>query len=585
MQTYFMKEYASKNVTIKDTILLGSYPLIEDEDMIIETANRYYNWLLDILNTTQTELEAHPDFIDFSFKQKVLTKIKLQFFPRYSDLERLFQKGTYYRNENLSGVKFWPQNEESREHIIRGHKLSKDLYRQLIKGKATPYKLEEALKKKVPVEISTKEMQNHTFLVSRTDTGKSTLILELAKNIMDKKEGSLVLLEPHGDISQDLARLCKNEDDLVYIDPFLNPNYSVTINIFDMKEVTQANISKYGALILNTFKQIIGSDFSVAMHSILNPMIAVLLQIPNSSFYDMLRFLNDDENSELLEYAKQHALVPSHRLFFQKQFSESRYSITKFSIASKLNILLQDSIFSNLLTGKSTIDLQELINTPGKVIIIRLNTIKMIETIKPIGRFLIALIVSYAFQRENIPQNKRISTHLMIDEASMFLGDSIELILAQARKFRLYLLMAIQNNSQLPTSIESSILSNTAIKLVGMNSHKNHSIMSKELNISMDALFSLQQKGEFFLKVGNKKAVKFRVTDRLFNRKYYLSSEQFSNVKSNQIQRYYRHINLMDIEYADIQNFSLEYSKPYSKNATQELLENVTHNNNELLDY
>ena len=570
---------------VNEEIILGNYNLIDDESMVIKTADEYYSWILDILNTTQLELESHESIVDYSFKMKIIKKIKLQFFPRYKDLEKIFQKGYLYENDNLSELSYWPTNEKAQKHIQQNHKFSTELYMLLIKSSVVPTKLQKALNKQIPVSITQQEMQNHAYLVSRTDTGKSTLILDLAKSIIDKKEGNLILLEPHGDLSLDLARLCDDPEDLIYIDPFLNESHTITINIFDMQNVSQESISKYGALVLNTFKQIIGSEFSVSMHSLLNPVIAVLLQIPNTSFFDLLRFLNDDENYDLLEYAKNHALIPSHRLFFQKQFSESRYSVTKFSIISKLNILLQDSIFSNMLTGKSTINLQEAMNTPGKIIIIRLNTIKMIETIEPIGRFLVALFVSYAFQRENIPINKRVSTHLMIDEASMFLGDSIELILAQARKFHLYLLMATQNNAQLPTLIEASILSNTAIKLVGMNSHKNHSIMSKEIGVSMDQLFSLQKKGEFFIKVGNKQARKFRVSDRLFNKNLYASKEKFSAMMQMQLKKYYRRINTEDIEYADVPHMSIEDKKPYSKDATQMLLGDVSNKDDEILDY
>lgn len=572
-------------VTSSDFITLGSYPMNTNEEMVIQMTEKYYNLMDNILQTTEKEFEYQKELCDYSFKRKVIEKIKSQFFPRYRDLEKIFQKGYLYKNDNLSELLYWPKTEDEQKQLQQNNKFSIELYVTLAQSRLAPPKLKKALNKEIPVSITKQEMQNHTFIVSRTDTGKSTLLLELAKNIMDKKEGSLVLLEPHGDISFDFARLCEDSDDLVYIDPFLSANHSVTINIFDMQEVTQESISQYSGLILNTFKQIIGSEFSVSMHSLLNPVIAVLLQIPNTTFYDLLRFLNDDENHDLLEYAKNHALIPSHRLFFKKQFSESRYSITKFSVVSKLNILLQDSIFSNMLTGKSTINLQKIINTPGKVIIIRLNTIKMIETIQPIGRFLVALLVSYSFQRESIALHKRVSTHLMIDEASMFLGDSIELILAQARKFRLYLLIATQNNAQLPTPIEASILSNTAIKFVGMNSHKNHAIMSKEINVSMENLFSLKQKGEFFLKIGNKKAIKFRVSDRLFNQNLYLSKEEFYKVTAEQLKKYYRPINMDDIEYADIPNTSLEYKKPYSKDATKQLLEEVKNSNNELLDY
>lgn len=568
-----------------NNIIIGNYNLLDDISMVIKITDAYYDWVMDILQTTQEELKHKDELVSLSFKINVIDKIKAQFFPRYRDFEKIFQKGYLYENKNLSHLSYWPTNDEQQKRLQQNYKFSDEFYINLVKSNATPPKLKRALNKKIPVLLTQQDMRNHTFIVSRTDTGKSTLILELTKNIIDSKEGNLILMEPHGDLSIDLARLCKNSDDLIFIDPFLSSNHSVTVNIFDMQTISQKSISKYSALVLNTFKQIIGSEFSVTMHSLLNPVIAVLLQIPNTSFFDLLRFLNDDENHDLLEYAKNHALIPSHRLFFQKQFSQSRYSITKFSIISKLNVLLQDSIFSNMLTGRSTINLQEAMNTPGKIIIIRLNTIKMIETIEPIGRFLVALFVSYAFQRENIPIHKRVDTHLMIDEASMFLGDSIELILAQARKFHLYLLMAVQNNAQLPTSIEASILSNTAIKFVGMNSHKNHSIMSKEIGASMEQLFSLQKRGEFFIKVGNQQPRKFRVSDRVLHKEHYTSQELLAQMMQKQLKQYYRDINTEDIDYVDVPYMDLEKEKPYSKDATRQLLEDVSNSDNEFLDY
>ncbi|WP_428739386.1 type IV secretory system conjugative DNA transfer family protein [Sulfurimonas sp.] len=577
------KNYLHLN-TDESSFSIGKVTIADNDDMLIEIAERYYNHINYILQTTEKEFETSKELFDYAFKRDVINTIKKRFFPRYSDFNMMFQNKNNYRNENLSELSFWANNDQDRESLIAGYKASKELYGQFVRSRFAPEALKELISSTVPVLLSSHDIHTHSFIVSKTDTGKSTLILELAKNIIDKGESSLVIFEPHGDLSQEIAKLTPKEN-LVYLDPLANSEYSPTINIFDVQDINPDSISKYTSLIVNTFKQIVGSEFTNNMHTLITPIISVLLQIPNTSFYDMLRFLNDEQNKELIEFGKNNALIPSHRLFFQTQFSQSRYSSTKFSIASKLNILLQDSIFSNLLTGKSTIDLEEMINTKGKVIVVKLNTIDMIETIEPIGRFLIAQIVAYAFQRGKIKKQDRVPCHLFIDEAKMFIGDSIEIILEQARKFHLYLLLAIQNNSQLPHKILSSVLSNTAIKFVGINSYKNHSIMSHEMGVSIDDLETLKLKGEFFIKIGNNKAFKFRVSDRLFDKQLYHSDYEFNKIIKEQIKNYYRKINLSNIEYAEVEFESIEYKKPYSKESTQELLSELQNNDNTLLDY
>ena len=371
-------------------------------------------------------------------------------------------------------------------------------------------------------------------------------------------------MEPNGDLSLELAKLVPSNN-LVYIDPFLQNGYIPTINIFDLNEPTAENISIYTGIIVEVFAEVIGNAFTPASQSILTPIIAVILQLPNSSFWDVLKFLDDTNNQELLKFAQNEAINPAHREYFKTGFMEKRTSISKYSIYTKLQILLQDTIFSNLLTGKSTMDLENLMNTNGKVIIFRLNGIKMSSTIDACGKFITGLLASYAFKREYIAPENRQMTHFFIDEAGMFITErSTSRILEQARKYKFSMHLSVQNNKQLGDTLNASILSNTNVKFITANSNKNHRIMSPEINISVEELDVISKPGEFFVKVGSKKAFKLQISQRLLEKNLFLTNSQFYTVTQEQIKKYYRKIDTMATEYASIptckatQNYSLE---------------------------
>ncbi len=580
-QKEIAKNFLGLNIN-EDSFIIGELNILDYEDIIIEIANRYYNHCKKFYDDTERELKQNEDLIDGNFKYKVLNEIKLKFFPRYLEFERLFNKKDNYTNDYLSELSFWARNDDQGDNMIKGHKPSKELYCNFVKHYATP-KLKNAISQKIPISLNMQDLSSHSFLVGKSGSGKSVLVLELAKNIIDKRQGSLILIEPHGDLALELAKLT-NSDDLVYIDPFLKKDYIPTINIFEIDNISIENISIYTGVITNVFKQIIGGEFSSAMKSLITPIISVLLQIPNSSFFDMLRFLDNSNNKDLLKFAQDKALNPSHRLYFKTQFLDKRASVTKYSIATKLQVLLQDPIFANMLTGKSTINLEKLINTKGKVIIIRLNTIKMTETIEPIGKFLTAIITSYVFKREHI--NKRVITHFFIDECPVFLGNSISVILEQARKFKLSLHLVSQNNHQLGTDINNSILSNTSLKFVTINSNKNHRIMASEIGVAVEKLDELRRKGEFYIKIGTNKAFKFQVSDRLLNKNEFISDIEFEVVKKQQLITYYRKVDLKDIQYADIPISNEENIKVYSKQKVEDILIKIDNNSDdELLEY
>ena len=64
------------------------------------------------------------------------------------------------------------------------------------------------------------------------------------------------------------------------------------------------------------------------MDAILSPCIAALLRCGNSSFTDLQRFMDDNNNAGLLALGQQ-SPNPQHKLLFRHKFNSPLFSATK----------------------------------------------------------------------------------------------------------------------------------------------------------------------------------------------------------------------------------------------------------------
>lgn len=62
---------------------------------------------------------------------------------------------------------------------------------------------------------------NIVILLDKRAIGKSELLKTLILRDILRGDGSVILLEPHGDLSEQVAKLVKDKTRLVYVDPFL----------------------------------------------------------------------------------------------------------------------------------------------------------------------------------------------------------------------------------------------------------------------------------------------------------------------------------------------------------------------------
>src|SRR6516162_7340250 len=165
---------------------------------------------------------------------------------------------------------------------------------------------------------------------------------------------------------------------------------------------------------------------------------------------------------------------------------------------------------------KSKLDLFTEINA-GKVILI--NTAKDLlksEGTEMFGRFFLALIAQAAQERATLPASKRLPCYVYIDECQDYLStdSNFTLILEQARKQNVGVIVAHQYLSQLGQKTLDSLYANTSIKFAGGISDKDAHALAR--NMRCEPVFIAEQpKGSFagFVRNETKSALslKFRL--------------------------------------------------------------------------
>lgn len=92
------------------------------------------------------------------------------------------------------------------------------------------------------------------------------------------------------------------------------------------------------------------------MEAILYPCISVLLRKGDASLVDLQRFMNDDLNKDLVLLGQQSPQA-QERKFFTNEFHNRIYALTKASLQSKLQSLINKPSFYRLVVGENTLSI------------------------------------------------------------------------------------------------------------------------------------------------------------------------------------------------------------------------------------
>jgi hypothetical protein len=360
--------------------------------------------------------------------------------------------------------------------------------------------------------IPTKARFEHHHIVAGSGHGKTqTLQYLIANDLEAVAEGnrSVVVLDSQGDLIRTISSLkCFAPDEplherVVIIDPS-DIEWPVSLNLFD---VGMERLSGYAPLererltnsILELYDFVLGTLLSAEMtqkqNVIFRYVTRLMLHIPDATIHTLRELMEPNSQVKFAEHIAK--LSGTARHFFETEFAGKEFEQTKKQVLRRLWGILENQTFERMFSHpRSKLDLFSEMNA-GKVILI--NTAKDLlkeQGTEIFGRFFIALIAQAAQERATLPAHKRMPTIVYVDEAQDYFDRNIGIILAQARKQNVGMVLSHQFLGQLEPKLQEAFAANTAIKFAGGVSAKDARTLASMLYCQPE-LIEVQPKGSF----------------------------------------------------------------------------------------
>ncbi|NCC70343.1 DUF87 domain-containing protein [bacterium] len=319
--------------------------------------------------------------------------------------------------------------------------------------------------------LKEEDRMRHMYFIGKSGTGKSALLTSLI--LEDLKNGSgACIMDPHGELAQNvLEYLPKSRvNDVILFDP-TNLERPIGLNLLEF----DPNKPEQKTLVVNEMMEIFNVLYDLSQTG--GPMfeqyarnaMALNLEDPESgsTILEIPKVLADSNFRRMkLSKCKNRVVKDFWEKEAQKAGGDASLSNIVPYISSKLNQFLLNEYMINIISQqKSTINFNDIMNNK-KILLCKFSKGSMGETATSLlGLVVVNKILLSALSRDSISRENRVPFYLYIDECQNFLTKSIQVILSEARKYNLGLIMANQFISQLTkngkdNTIKDSIFGN-----------------------------------------------------------------------------------------------------------------------------
>ncbi len=303
------------------------------------------------------------------------------------------------------------------------------------------------------------DRRRHLYVIGKTGTGKSTLLLSLIYSDLVVGKG-LALLDPHGDLAKAVIDAMPRHRiaDCLYLDPAdlehpagFNPLFGIAP---DRRPLVTAHI-------VAAFRHIWADSWGPRLEYLLQNSLRLLLDGAGSTLLGLPALLINERYRERLLVTCHDAQV---RQFWTQELAAwgDQFKAEALSpLQNKIGALLSPPLLRNILgQPRPTLDLAAIMNG-GRILIANLSKGDLGEGPSYLlGALLTTAFAQAAQARASMPETDRRDFHLYADEFQNFATDSFSSILSEARKYRLSLTLAHQFLGQLPPLLRKAVLGN-----------------------------------------------------------------------------------------------------------------------------
>ena len=311
-------------------------------------------------------------------------------------------------------------------------------------------------------QISTKDRQRHFYIVGQTGVGKSWLLANMA--LQDIKAGKGVcFIDPHDTFEMILERIPPERvEDVIYFDPGM-VDRPMGFNVMecereDQKDFVTSSIINLMYKLYDPYKTgIVGPRFE---HAIRNIMLTVMTE-PGATFIEIVRCLTDPSYVQQLLPKVADPMVKRYWTDQIANTNEFHKSEVLDYIVSKFGRFITNTMMRNII-GQSTssFNFRQAMDE-GKILIINLAKGSIGEENSAfLGLVLIPKILIAAMSRQDTPEPLRKDFYLYVDEFQNFATQDFAVIMSEARKYHLNLIVGNQFISQMDDEIKNAVFGN-----------------------------------------------------------------------------------------------------------------------------
>ncbi|MBU4332271.1 type IV secretion system DNA-binding domain-containing protein [Patescibacteria group bacterium] len=305
--------------------------------------------------------------------------------------------------------------------------------------------------KKVDIHIARKDRQRHMYIIGMTGVGKSVLLSNMAIQDIQNGEGVCVV-DPHGTLVEDILKHIPKEraEDVVIFNPS-DIERPVGLNMLEAKTPGEGDfaIQEMIAIFYKLFPpEMIGPMFE---HNMRNVMLTLMSDPESPGTIAEIPRMFSDTDFQKTWVAK--VKDPVVRAFWEKEMaktSDFHKSEMLGYLISKVGRFVENAMMRNIIgQTHSGFDFREMMDQ-GKILLVNLckGTTGEVNS-NLLGLIVVSKLQMAALARADLPEEERKDFYLYIDEFQNFVTDSIATILAEARKYKLNLIMAHQYIGQL----------------------------------------------------------------------------------------------------------------------------------------
>lgn len=342
-----------------------------------------------------------------------------------------------------------------------------------------------------PFGLNEKDRQHHTHIIGSTGTGKSKFIELLVRHDLENPDAGLCLLDPHGSLYEDVLHYVAHE----------RPELAERLVLFNPAQETECVIG-FNPVVTD------GGHLDYLLDSLISaclkawgqdntdrtPRITKWLE---NIFYTImvndltlveaapLMSIQSKEHREILLRNVHNDMVLDDWRMFDTSSNTQKQALIE-GAANRLRKFLRNGLVRNIIGQKERVlDFAEVMDQ-GKIVLVNLNGQGAIshENTKLLGILLVNEVFRCAKLRD--PRDAGLKPfHFYIDEFAQFITRDIARALEEARKFKLFMVLAHQHLAQLRDEDEylyASVLTNCKNKVVfGGLSREDAQIMADEV--------------------------------------------------------------------------------------------------------